>query len=140
MRRFAEYAPLRFRSGKYTAVELRAAVAAHRISRVVDLRDRDTLLLSPRTYAAMGVEYVRYPIDESCALPGGVLATVDIPGTLVHCWKGSHRTGAVVATMRMRDGWAPEATWAEMQRFGFGRWEEHPALAESVFGSWRPIC
>lgn len=137
MRRFSEYAPRRFRSGKYAAFELREAVAAHQISRVVDLRDREPLL-SERTYASIGVELVRVSVDETRPLPRGLVEIVDVPGTLVHCWKGSHRTGAVVATMRMRDGWEPSCVWEEMQAFGFGAWDDHAALAEGVFGAWRP--
>lgn len=140
MRRFAEYAPRRFRSGKYSASELRAAIRDHAIARVVDLRDRDQTLLAQRTYASLGVEFVRWPVDERRPLSPDVLDVVDRPGTLVHCWKGSHRTGAVVAMLRLRAGWTPEATWAELQRFDFGPWADHAELAASVFGSWRPAC
>lgn len=140
MRRFSEYAPHRFRSGKYTATELREAVQKHRIGRVVDLRDREPPLLADKTYAEMGVEFVRVPLSEREPLPMGILEVIDRPGTLVHCWKGSHRTGAVVAMLRLRDGWTPEAAWEEMQRFDFGDWRIHSELAESVFGAWRPAC
>lgn len=140
MRRFSEFSPNRFRSGKYTASELSAAVGTFGIRRVVDLRDRPERLLSPRTYERLGVDYIRVPLSENEPVPRSVLDVVDVEHTLVHCWKGSHRTGTVVAMLRMRDGWPPEKVWLEMQAFGFGRWDGHPALAECVFGDWRPPC
>jgi protein tyrosine/serine phosphatase len=140
VRRFFEFSPNRFRSGKYTASELADAVSRFGIRRVVDLRDRPERIMSPRTYTRIGVEYIRLPLSDHEPIPASVLDVVDRDRTLVHCWNGSHKTGAVVAMIRMRDGWAPEEVWSEMQAFGFGRWDAHHALAASVFGDWRPPC
>lgn len=138
LRRFAEFDRGLFRSGKYSAGELKLALTHNAIRRVVDLRDNPRQLLASSTYAKLGVEYVRFPIDEHLGLPALNVLSLLVRGTLVHCWKGSHRTGAVVAAHRLHTGWTRSATWDEMQRFGFGEWRKHERLAESVFGAWRP--
>lgn len=140
--RFAEVAPGLFRSGRYRAHTLRKLVDTHGIRRVIDLRDRDPLFTA-RTYERMGVEFLRCPIDEHAPqsldyLDRIVRLALETP-TLVHCWKGSHRTGVVVAWYRMAEcAWSNAQVFQEMQEFGFGKVEAHEPLFESVFGGWRP--
>lgn len=139
MRRFAVVSPGLYRSGRYSAAALRAVVAEYAIRRVIDLRDRPEPLLAARTYRSIGVAFMRWPIDENADLPDGVVNDVmREPHTLVHCWKGSHRTGAVIASVRLRQGWSMADAWDEMMAFDFG--SGHVALRRSVFGDWSPAC
>jgi len=143
MRQFGIVTDALLRSGKYQAGELRACVAQHSIRRVIDLRDRPPLL-SARTYAQCGVDLCLFPLAEYAPIsPRQCLALLDLLAnpvvTLLHCWKGSHRTGAVVALYRRSMlGWSPAAAWAEMAFFDFGPPDRHHELFVSVFGDWRP--
>lgn len=140
--RFAEVAPGLFRSGRYRARTLGELVDTHGIKRVIDLRDRPPLFTA-RTYQRMGVEFLRCPIDEYAPLDLGrldqiVRLALETP-TLVHCWKGSHRTGVVVAWYRItKCAWSNARAYQEMQEFDFGKIGAHELLFESVFGEWRP--
>jgi len=122
-----------YRSGKYNARELRKAVEQHGIRRVVDLRNQSPLLAAS-TYRRMGVEFSMLRLSEYEPLPAGILDVFDgQTPTLVHCWKGAHRTGAWVAALRRRQGWDRVEIDAELQRYGFGDAERHQELYESIW-------
>lgn len=114
--------------------ELKQCGQSHDIRRVVDLRDNLRQLLAPSTYRRLGIEYVRFPMDEHAPVPHEVLQWLELgTGTLIHCWRGSHRTGAAVALYRREVcGWDDEAIWQELQRYGFGPVEKHPELLKGV--------
>ncbi len=125
-----------FRSGRYRLRDLAHIVEVYGIQRVIDLRDRPPLF-KLSSYRRVGVTFIRYPISEYEPLSEDVLRILDPQYvTLIHCWKGAHRTGAVVGLYRRRcQGWPPEEVWREMKAFGFGNPEKHPELFESVFNA-----
>lgn len=123
-----------FRGGHYRLRDLAEAVGRYGIQRVIDLRDRAPLF-KPASYQRIGVEFVRCPLSEHEPLPANILDVLD-PNyiTFVHCWKGSHRTGAFIGLYRRQcQGWSPDRIWDEMQAYGFGRPEDHMALYRSIF-------
>ena len=126
-----------WRSGRYSAAGLRALVAETGIRTVVDLRDAHRpLLLAESTYRRLRVDFHRVPLREDEPVPTAaferVLALVAAAPALVHCWKGAHRTGAIVALYRRLSGWTPETAWEEAQRCGFGHAAAHPSLAAQI--------
>lgn len=133
---FAPVTALLYRSGRYSAHGLRQVVEQHGIKRVIDLRDHLKPLLAISTYQRMGVVFERVPIDEYAPLPA-MNIELECP-TLIHCWRGAHRTGALVARYRLAQGWSREQAWAEMASFGFGNIAARAQLFSSVFGVWRP--
>jgi protein tyrosine/serine phosphatase len=71
-------------------------------------------------------------MDEHAPVPHDVLQWFE-SGTLIHCWKGRHRTGAAVALYRkVVCGWDGDAIWQELQRYGFGDIEKHPELLKGL--------
>ncbi len=125
-----------WRSGRYTASALCHMVQQCGIRQVIDLRDRESALLAARTYRRMGISFVRYPLDETKGLPDAALEVWDgVTPTLIHCWKGAHRTGAWVARLRLeRMGWTATAVHDELMGYGFGRIADHHELYKSI---WR---
>ena len=135
MRNFGEVVPgLLWRSGKYTASQLRHSVHLHKIEQVIDLRDR-LPLLAISTYQHIGVKFINFPVDEYRGLHPNALDIWDgQTPTLVHCWKGAHRTGAWVARFRIEQcGWPEKQALKEMISFGFGSISLHQELFRSVF-------
>jgi len=124
---------LLYRSGKYQASELHQCVKRFGIKKVVDLRDR-VQLFADSTYQNIGVEFRKYPLDENRPFPVDALSVFDgQTPTLVHCWKGVHRTGAWVAMYRiLRQEWRTNEAIAEMMGYGFGEPSKHIELYESV--------
>lgn len=116
---------LLYRSGKYTMAGLDFVIREYGIDIVIDLRDNPRRLLADRTYGRLGVSYHRLPCSESEPQDLGVvlekLRALTRAGTvLVHCWRGSYRTGAVVILWRMVvDGWELDRAWLEAWTFGF---------------------
>lgn len=134
MRNFDIVIPgLLFRSGKYNAGQLRECVTQYNIKKVIDLRDR-VQLLADSTYKKIGVTFSQFSLDETRPLPSNALTVFDgVTPTLIHCWKGAHRTGAWVATYRiLKQGWGVDKAIAEMMNFGFGNPSKHIELYESV--------
>jgi protein tyrosine/serine phosphatase len=71
-------------------------------------------------------------MDEHAPVPYDVLQWFE-SGTLIHCWKGRHRTGAAVALYRkVVCGWDGDTIWQELQRYGFGDIEKHPDILRGV--------
>jgi len=135
MRNFGEVVPGRlWRSGKYSARELKKVVGLHKIEQVIDLRDRPQLL-ADSTYQRIGVKFINFPIDEYQGLPKNALGIWDKKTpTLIHCWKGAHRTGAWGARFRIEHcEWSKEQALKEMLDFGFGNIRLHQELFDSVF-------
>lgn len=116
---------LLYRSGRLTPDQLKAAVARYQIRTVVSF-----LVPGPEVDAEaewvreLGVDFLNLP------MPGDgfgradqfreVLEAVDDPDrrpVLVHCARGTCRTGAAVALYRYeRDGWTVEDVGREMER------------------------
>lgn len=135
-RNFARVSDRLYRCGKYSALGLHRISREFGIESVVDLREAWRVpLLSLRTYDRIGLKYLRSPIselgsfDESCL--STVLDTVGTSVSLVHCYKGCHRTGAFVAWYRVRlEGWTADRAIREM--LSYGCWRHHADLETRI--------
>jgi protein tyrosine/serine phosphatase len=116
---------LLYRSGQLTIEQLTRAVNQYKIRTVVNLQMHGEELSAERDLAAvLGVDFVNLP------MPGDgfgeewqfreILKILDAPErcpVLVHCARGTCRTGAAVAMYRFeRDGWMIEDVATEMRR------------------------
>jgi protein tyrosine/serine phosphatase len=114
-----------YRSGQLTGIQLTAAIKRQGIRTVVNLQMPGDELAAERELAArLGVDFVNLP------MPGDgfgeewqfreILKITDDPRrrpVLVHCARGTCRTGAAVALYRFeRDGWTLEDVATEMRR------------------------
>jgi protein-tyrosine phosphatase len=114
-----------YRSGQLTAEQLTEAVKRHKIRTVVNLQMPGPDMEAERALAArIKVDFVNLP------MPGDgfgaewqfreILKIIDDPArrpVLVHCARGTCRTGAAVAMYRFeRDGWTIDDVAVEMRR------------------------
>lgn len=114
-----------YRSGQLTPDQLTAAIKRYNIRTIINLQRPGAELYGERALAGrMGVDFVNLP------MPGDglgeewqfreILQVLDDPArqpALVHCARGTCRTGAAVAFYRYeRDGWTPEDVVAELRR------------------------
>jgi len=114
-----------YRSGQLTAHQLMQAVKRHHIRTVINLQQPGPEMAAERAQAArLGVNFVNLP------MPGDgfgeewqfreILKILDDPQqrpVLVHCARGTCRTGAAVAIYRFeRDGWTIDDVAVEMRR------------------------
>jgi protein tyrosine/serine phosphatase len=114
-----------YRSGQLNATQLEAAVRRYGVQTVISFQVPGRGLDSERAHAkALGVDFMSLP------MPGDgfgredqfreVLAACADPErrpVLIHCARGTCRTGAAVALYRFeRDGWTVEDVAAEMRR------------------------
>ena len=114
-----------YRSGQLTGDQLTAAVKRHGIRTVINLQmPGDELAAERELCARLGVDFVNLP------MPGDgfgeewqfreILKITDDPQrrpAVVHCARGTCRTGAAVAIYRFeRDGWTLEDVATEMRR------------------------
>lgn len=126
-----------YRSGILQARGVRWLREAHGVRRIVDLtrRERGTEM---RACARHGVEYVKLPMSDEDApdpelLARAVALLVENGPVLVHCWRGQHRTGLVVACYRVRVcGWTADAALREAREFGFYAPTPRPNLVRAV--------
>ena len=114
-----------YRSGQLTGDQLTAAITRHGIRTVINLQMPGDELAAERDLCArLGVDFVNLP------MPGDgfgeewqfreILKITDDPQrrpVVVHCARGTCRTGAAVAIYRFeRDGWTLEDVATEMRR------------------------
>jgi protein-tyrosine phosphatase len=114
-----------YRSGQLTGEQLTEAVKRHKIRTVVNLQMPGPEMDAERELAArIHVDFVNLP------MPGDgfgqewqfreILKIIDDPArrpVLVHCARGTCRTGAAVALYRFeRDGWTIDDVAVEMRR------------------------
>jgi protein tyrosine/serine phosphatase len=114
-----------YRSGQLTGDQLTAAIKRHGIRTVINLQMPGDELAAERDLCArLGVDFVNLP------MPGDgfgeewqfreILKITDDPQrrpVVVHCARGTCRTGAAVAIYRFeRDGWTLEDVATEMRR------------------------
>ena len=114
-----------YRSGQLTGDQLTAAITRHGIRTVINLQMPGDELAAERDLCArLGVDFVNLP------MPGDgfgeewqfreILKITDDPQrrpAVVHCARGTCRTGAAVAIYRFeRDGWTLEDVATEMRR------------------------
>ena len=114
-----------YRSGQLTGDQLTAAIKRHGIRTVINLQlPGDELAAERDLCARLGVDFVNLP------MPGDgfgeewqfreILKITDDPQrrpAVVHCARGTCRTGAAVALYRFeRDGWTLEDVATEMRR------------------------
>jgi len=114
-----------YRSGQLTAPQLKEAVRRYGLRTIVNLQLPGAEMVRERTLAReLGVDFVNLP------MPGDgfgkesqfrkILEILDDPErcpVLVHCARGTCRTGSAVAFYRFeRDGWMIQDVAAEMRR------------------------
>jgi protein tyrosine/serine phosphatase len=114
-----------YRSGQLSGDQLREAVKRYQIRTVINLQWPGDELKAERSLSRrLGVDFVNLP------MPGDglgeewqfreILKILDDPDrrpALVHCARGTCRTGAAVAFYRFeRDGWTPEDVANELER------------------------
>lgn len=114
-----------YRSGQLTPDQLTEAVRRYNIRTVINLQRPGEEMAAERSLSGrLGVDFVNLP------MPGDglgeewefreILKILDDPErrpALVHCARGTCRTGASVAFYRFeRDGWTPEDVAAELKR------------------------
>jgi protein tyrosine/serine phosphatase len=131
-----------YRSGQLNPDQLAAAVRRYGLRTIVNFQVPGREVSAERALAKeLGVDFVDLP------MPGDgfgqeaqfreVLAAVDDPArrpVLIHCARGTCRTGAAVALYRYeRDGWTIEDVSAEMVRQSY----RHGWLPGYVFGMVR---
>jgi protein tyrosine/serine phosphatase len=114
-----------YRSGQLAPEQLTEAVRRYNIRSIINLQWPGEEMQAERTLAGrLGIDFVNLP------MPGDglgeewqfreILKILDDPDrqpALVHCARGTCRTGAAVAFYRFeRDGWTPEDVAAELRR------------------------
>jgi protein tyrosine/serine phosphatase len=114
-----------YRSGQLTGDQLREAVKRYQIRTVINLQWPGEEMKAERSLSRrLGVDFVNLP------MPGDglgeewqfreILKILDDPArrpALVHCARGTCRTGAAVAFYRFeRDRWTPEDVASELER------------------------
>ena len=114
-----------YRSGQLSTAQLREAISRYGIRTVVNFQVQDKSVEQESAIAReLGISFLNLP------MPGDgfgqesqfrqVLKAVDDPEkrpVLIHCARGTCRTGAAVALYRFeRDGWTIDDVSAEMQR------------------------
>lgn len=138
MRNFGVVQENILRSGKYTLKDLKKTALEYDLSNIIYLNDRDPFL-SLKTYKKIGINFFHFRISDREKISSGLFTDVlkiiysTSKTTLIHCWKGAHRTGAVIGKIRKTQHWSPMDTWDEMLKYGFGEPCEHIELFRSVF-------
>lgn len=135
-----------YRSGQLKPYQFADAIERYGIRTVINTREPEApakvVEAERRACEAAGAEMVRIP------MPGDGRGTYDqydfglsllrAPGrrpVLVHCARGTHRTGALVGSYRVLDqGWDREAALREMASYRFDA-EDHP-LAPHLETYW----
>ncbi len=119
---FFRVSPDLFRSEQPAASDL-PALRALGIRSLLSLRDHHD---EPEKFATAGLVLLRHESSAGSLteadLLAGLLLLRDAPKpVLVHCWHGSDRTGALVATWRMVvQGWTKEQAVDELVSGGYG--------------------
>jgi protein tyrosine/serine phosphatase len=128
-----------YRSGQMTALGLRRAVHDYGIRTVINLRDGTTALdRAEEEYCRkQGIRFVRLPprnwgdgtaappVADSVRTIRAVLADPANHPVLIHCFAGTHRTGAHCAIYRMEfEGWTNEQALTELKAFGYHNIDE----------------
>ena len=128
-----------YRSGQLQAYQLERVIREHGLRTVINTREPEApaalMEAEEEVCRQLGVELVRLP------MPGDgrgaydqydraleVLQDPDRLPALVHCARGTHRTGAVIAAYRVRvQGRDPADALAEMEGYRFDP-EDHPLV------------
>jgi tyrosine-protein phosphatase SIW14 len=132
-----------YRSGQLSLFGLKQAIHDYEIKTVITLRDAHPPASQPpdlpeEEYCrSQGLNYHRIPPRAWWAQNGLVpaergvrqfLAIMDNPKNypvLIHCFAGSHRTGAYVAIYRMEyEGWSNRQVLEEMKTYGYDNLDE----------------
>jgi protein tyrosine/serine phosphatase len=133
-----------YRSGRLRPAQLRAAIESYGLRTVVNLSahdDRPGDVEEESLVRERGLTYLgeTWPGDgvvppEKLRWVAGVLADPAKQPILVHCARGTYRTGAAIASVRiLRQGWSLESARGEMERYGFDP-AKQPGLAELIEG------
>jgi protein tyrosine/serine phosphatase len=144
-----------YRSGQLTAPQLERVIKRYGLRTVINTREEHARVdAEAATCRAHDVRMVRI------AMPGDgrgeyaqyeealrVLEDPNARPVLVHCARGTHRTGAVIAGYRVHvQGWEKEKALREMKRYRFDP-REHPLIQhlepfledDSVFANWKQL-
>ena len=131
-----------YRSGQLKTYQLEALIERYGLKTVINTRELEApealIAAEADVCTAHGVDLVRLP------MPGDgrgtyaqyeqaldILSDPDRLPALVHCARGTHRTGAIIAAYRVRvQGWPPHQAIQEMTRYRFE--PEHHVLTEHL--------
>jgi len=132
-----------YRSGQLSSLGLKQVLRDHEIKTIVTLRDSEVPGRPPPDRAeeeycrAQGIKHVRLSPLTWEAADGSAPAEFNVRKflevvhdpqnhpVLVHCFAGSHRTGAFVAVFRMEcEGWDSQQAIQEMKAYGYDNLDE----------------
>jgi protein tyrosine/serine phosphatase len=117
-----------YRSGQLTKTQIRQAVAKYGIRTIINFQTPGAGVNAERSLAKdLGVDFENLPMPGSGfgkeAQFREVLSVCDDPArrpVLIHCARGTCRTGTAVALYRLeRDGWTVDDVAVELKRQGY---------------------
>jgi protein tyrosine/serine phosphatase len=128
-----------YRSGQLQPYQLERVIREHGLKTVINTREAEApaalMAAEEEVCRQLGVEHVRLPMpgdgrggfaqyDQALA----ILNDPDRLPALVHCARGTHRTGALIAAYRVRvQGRDPAEALAEMEQYRFDP-ADHPLV------------
>ena len=121
-----------FRSAKPTEDVIRNLVDKNIIKTVISLAEPDFTekSISKVNFITVDTEYLGGPREKDVVKFLRIVLTPRYQPVLVHCERGSDRTGTMIAVYRIVvQGWEPEEAIREMTRGGY-----------SFFLGWSPLC
>jgi protein tyrosine/serine phosphatase len=119
-----------YRSGRPEPTQYKMLAEVFKIKNVINLEsywlETKTLAEEKAAVLAAGMAYHHIPMapigefdDKKVMQAYQLLHTLERP-ILVHCFRGSERTGVAVATYRiLENGWGYKEAFAEMDKYGF---------------------
>lgn len=130
VKNFAEVDTGIYRSGRPLPSDFKMLATTYKIKNVISLEtywiEKKTLAAEKAAVKAAGMTFYSIPIapvgefDAKKVMQAyQLLHTIERP-ILVHCFRGSERTGVVVATYRILENkWPYKAVFEEMDKYGF---------------------
>ena len=128
-----------YRSGQLKPYQFADVIEKYGIKTVINTREPEApaalVDAERRACEAAGAEMVRIPMpgdgrgtDEQYDYGLSLLRAAERRPVLVHCARGTHRTGALVGSYRvLEQGWDREAALREMEAYRFDP-EDHPLV------------
>ena len=128
-----------YRSGQLQPYQLERVIRDYGLKTVINTREEeapaDLMKAEAEVCARLGVEHIRLPMPgdgrgayDQYEQALAVLEDPDRLPALVHCARGTHRTGAIIAAYRVKvQGRDAAEALAEMETYRFDP-EEHPLV------------